>query len=209
MDAERALFVTARARWLKSRRRTAGIVAALTWLFAVLTIVSALSPGQRDRIHDLTQVIPTPASAIATAITLGLGVVLLHVAHGLHRRKRRAWRIAVGVTAVLVASHVLKGLDLEESMISAAMLALLVVSRGEFYAVGDRVGRWYTTRICIQLILLDIVLGMALLTVNRGRIIGHPSLLTQLDHVVLGLAGFHGPLQFRGDRLPDIVTAAL
>src|SRR5262249_28801039 len=98
MDAERALFVTARARWLKSRRRTAGIVAALTWLFAVLTIVSALSPGQRDRIHDLTQVIPTPATAIATAITLGLGVVLLYVARGLRRRKRRAWRTPSGRT---------------------------------------------------------------------------------------------------------------
>src|SRR5215470_15278826 len=89
------------------------------------------------------------------------------------------------------------------------MLALLVVSRREFYAVGDRVGRWYTTRISVQLVLLDIGLGMALVTVNRGRLIGHPSLLTQLDHVVLGLAGVRGPLQFRGERLADIVTATL
>jgi lysyl-tRNA synthetase class 2 len=209
METERPLLVTARARWLKSRRRTAGIVATLVWAFAVLTIVSALLPAQRDRIHDLTQVVPTPASAIATAVTLGLGVVLLHVAHGLRRRKRRAWRIAVGVTAVLVASHVLKGLDLEESTISAAMLALLVASRREFYAVGDRVGRGYTVRISVQLLLLDIGLGMALLTANRGRIVDHPSLLTQLDHVVRGLAGFPGPLQFRGDRLANIVTATL
>src|SRR5215468_9984663 len=149
MDPDQPRLVTARARWLKSRRRTAGIVAALVWGFAVLTIVSALSPGQRDRIHDLTQVIPTPATAIATAVTLGLGVVLLYVARGLRRRKRRAWRIAVGVTATLVASHVLKGLDVEEATISAAMLVLLVVSRGEFYAVGDRVTRWYTVRVTV------------------------------------------------------------
>src|SRR5262249_47282309 len=209
MDAERALLVTARARWLTSRRRTAGIVAALTWLFAVLTIVSALLPGQRDRIHDLTQVIPTPATAIATPATLGLRVVLLYAARGLGRRKRRAWRIAVGVTATLVASHVLKGLDVEESTISVAMLALLIVSRGEFYAVGDRVTRWYTVRVTVELLVLDVVLGMAMLTANRGRMLGHPALHTQLEHVLFGLAGVSGPVRLRGDRTNDVVTAAL
>ena len=196
-------------RWLKSRRRTAVIVATLTWLFAVLTIVSALLPGQRDRIHDLTMVIPTPASAIATAVTLALGVVLLHVARGLRRRKRRAWRIAVGVTALLVATHVLKGLDVEVAGVSLALLVLLIASRREFHAIGDPVTRWFTVRATLQLLVLDVVLGMALLIANGSRIEGHPSMWDRPRQVVLGLFGVSGPLRFRGDRTDDIVTATL
>ena len=209
MNSDAAVTDPPRARWLKSRRRTAAVVATLTWLFAVLTIVSAVMPGQRDRIHDLTQVIPTPASAIATAVTLALGVVLLHVARGLRRRKRRAWRIAVGVTALLVGTHVLKGLDVEVAAASLAVLVLLIASRREFYAVGDPVTRWFTVRATVQLLFLDVLLGMVLLTANRGRIVDHPSLWARLEHVVLGLFGISGPLRFTGERVGDIVTAAL
>jgi lysyl-tRNA synthetase, class II len=208
-SAEPAPAGPSRARWLQSRRRTAAVVAALTWLLAVLTIISAVLPAQRDRIHELTKVIPTPASAIATAVTLALGVVLLQVARGLRRRKRRAWRIAVGVTATLVGTHVLKGLDVEVAAISLAVLVLLVASRREFYAVGDPVTRWFTVRATLQLLVLDVFLGMLLLIANRGRTVGHPSMWGRLEHVVLGLFGVTGPLRFSGDRVGDIVTATL
>ena len=209
MEPEVPGAAASHARWLRQRRRTAAVVAALTWALAVLTIVSALLPGQRDRIHDLTLIVPTPASAIATAITLTLGVVLLQVASGLRRRKRRAWRIAVGVTAVLVASHVLKALDVEEAAISLAVLVLLIVSRREFYAVGDPVTRWFAVRAALQLLVLDVVLGMALLFTNGSRIQGQPSMWARLEHVALGLFGIPGPIDFTTDRTTDVVTSAL
>src|SRR5436309_1889510 len=80
MNSDGAASGPSRARWLESRRRTAVIVAMLTWLLAVLTLISAVMPAQRDRIHELTQVIPTPASAIAAAVTLVLGLLTLLVA---------------------------------------------------------------------------------------------------------------------------------
>jgi lysyl-tRNA synthetase class 2 len=209
MDPEGVAPEPSRDRWLRNRRRTAAIVGALTWGLAVLTIVSALMPGQRDRIHDLTLIVPTPASAIATGVTLTLGVVLLQVASGLRRRKRRAWRIAVGVTALLVASHVLKGLDIEEAAISLAVLVLLVVSRREFYAVGDPVTRWFAVRAGLQLLVLDIVLGMAMLYTNSARTVGRPTTWARLEHVGLGLFGVRGPLRFTSERTTDIVTAGL
>jgi lysyl-tRNA synthetase, class II len=209
MDPEVTAAESSHARWLRSRRRTATVVAALTWALAVLTIVSALLPGQRDRIHDLTLIVPTPASAIATAVTITLGVVLLQVARGLRRRKRRAWRISVAVTAVLVAAHVLKGLDVEEAVISLAVLILLIASRREFYAVGDPVTRWFAVRAALQLLVLDVVLGMALLFTNSPRIEGRPSVWVRLEHVALGLFGIPGPLHFTTERTTDIVTATL
>jgi lysyl-tRNA synthetase class 2 len=195
--------------WPLSGRRTAAIVAALTWLLGVLTVTSGLMPGQRGRVHTLTQIIPTPASATATAIAVTLGVLLLYLSGGLRRRKRRAWRAAVVVTLVIAASHVLKGLDIEEAAVSLGLLALLIGARDEFHAKGDPTTRWLGLRIFLQLLALAVGLGMALLLVNRERIVDHPSLATQLRHVLLGLIGVPGPLRFTSDRTGDVVTATM
>jgi len=198
-----------RGWWPFSCRRTAWIVATLTWLLGALTTVSALLPAQRGRVHTLVQIIPTPASATATAIAAVGGILLLYLAGGLRRRKRRAWRAAVVLTVIVAASHLLKGLDIEEALFSVAILALLVAARDEFHAKGDPTTRWLGVRIFVQLVALATGLGMALLLLNHSRVVGRPSLLTQLRHVLLGLIGVPGPLHFSSDRAADVVTAVL
>jgi lysyl-tRNA synthetase, class II len=195
--------------WPVSSRRTATIVATLTWLLGALTVISAVLPAQRERVHELVQLIPTPASATATAVAATLGTLLLYLAGGLRRRKRRAWRAAVVVTVIVAASHVLKGLDIEEAVFSLAILALLVAARDEFHAEGDPTTRWLGVRVFVQLVVLGTAAGMALLVVNHNRIVGHPSVLTELRHVLVGLIGLSGPLHFTGDRFTDVVTAVL
>jgi lysyl-tRNA synthetase class 2 len=197
-----------RRRWLSSRR-TAGIIATLTWLLGVLTVLSAVLPEQRNRVHALTQVIPTPASATATAIAASFGILLLYLSGGLRRRKRRAWRAAVVVTVVVAASHVLKALDIEEAVVSLGLLGLLIASRDEFHAKGDPTTRWLGVRVFFQLLALALGLGMVLLVVNHDRIVGRPSLATQFEHLLLGLIGVPGPLHFTGDRTRDVVTAMM
>jgi len=198
-----------RSRWPLSGRRTAGILAALTWLLGVLTIVSAVLPGQRVRVHALTQIIPTPASAAATAIAASFGVLLLYLSGGLRRRKRRAWRAALVVTVVIAASHVLKALDIEEAAVSLGLLALLIGARDEFHAKGDPTTRWLGLRVFFQLLALALGLGMVLLFVNSDRIVGRPSLALQFEHLLSGLVGIHGPLRFTSERTDDVVTAMM
>jgi lysyl-tRNA synthetase class 2 len=198
-----------RSRWPLSGRRTAGIVAALTWLLGVLTIVSAVLPGQRVRVHALTQIIPTPASAAATAIAASFGVLLLYLSGGLRRRKRRAWRAALVVTVVIAASHVLKALDIEEAAVSLGLLGLLISARDEFHAKGDPTTRWLGMRVFFQLLALALGLGMVLLFVNSDRIVGRPSLALQFEHLLSGLIGIHGPLRFTSERTDDVVTAMM
>ena len=198
-------------RWKVSSSRTATVVATLTWLLGLLTIISALMPGQRGRVHYLTRIIglPTEASATATAVAATLGMLLVWLASGLRRRKRRAWRAAVVVTAIVAVSHLAKGLDFEEAAVSLAMLGLLVASRREFYALGDPVTRWMGLRVFVQLVLAGTVLGIVLLLFNQDRIVGNPSVWAELEHVVLGLVGVPGPLRFDSDRFSDIVTGTL
>ena len=196
-------------RWAPSPRSTASVLAALTWLLGALTVVSALLPEQRERMRALGQFVPTPASAAATGVAAALGVLLFYLAGGLRRRKRRAWRLAVAATLLIAASHLLKGLDVEEAVISVALLVALLVSRDEFHAQGDPTTRWLALRAFVQLTGFGLILGMALLLLNSSRIVGRPSLRDQLQQVLYGFVGVSGPLHFKGDRMGDVVTATL
>lgn len=202
---------TGQTRWRFPSRRTATVVAAVTWALGLLTVLSALMPGQRDRVRYLTKIIglSTQASATASAVAATLGILLLYLANGLRRRKRRAYQAAVVVTAIITVSHLAKGLDVEEAAVSLAVLALLVAVRREFYALGDPVTRWMALRVFVQLVIAGIVSGIALLLFNQKRILGHPSVWDEVWHVLLGLVGVRGPLQFGSDRVGDIVTATL
>lgn len=199
------------SRWGVSPRRTATIVAALTWLLGVLTILSALMPGQRNRVRYLTKIVglPVEASATATAVAATLGILLLWLANGLRRRKRRAWRAAVVVTALIALSHLLKALDVEEAVVSLMMLGLLIAARREFHALGDPTTRWMALRVFVQFIFVGVLLGIALLVLNGRRIVGHPSVWEEIQHVLSGLVGVRGPLRFTSDRVSDTVTATL
>ncbi|MEN3358881.1 MAG: lysyl-tRNA synthetase, class [Mycobacteriales bacterium] len=189
--------------------RTASVVATLTWLLGVLTVASALLPGDRGRLRALTHIVPVPASAIATGGAAALGVLLLYLAGGLRRRKRRAWQVAVAVTVVVAALHLLRGLDVEEATASVGVLAVLLWSRREFYAEGDPAGRWLAVRRLAELLVLDVALGMALLQAYDRRLVGHPSAGERLRQVLLGLVGVSGPVGVRGDRSADVITATL
>ncbi len=197
--------------WLRSARRTPGIIAALTWLVGMVAIVSSLLPAEHNRIRYLTRVVglPVVASATATAIAMSLGVLLVFLAFGLRRRKRRAWRAVVAVTAVVALTHILKGLDVEEATISLVLLAVLLGTRKEFYALGDPTTRWYAARATVEMLIVAITVGMAGLLINHRQIVGKPSLWQDLREVLLGFIGINGPLRFRHERGDDIVTATL
>jgi lysyl-tRNA synthetase, class II len=110
---------------------------------------------------------------------------------------------------VAVVSHVLKGLDVEEAILALALLVLLLVSRRQFYAQSDPRSRWIAARIITQLLILATLFGLTLLFAYRGRVIGQVTLSDRLQHVLLGLIGVHGPIQFRGDGPNDVITATL
>ncbi|MFL6130206.1 MAG: phosphatidylglycerol lysyltransferase domain-containing protein [Mycobacteriales bacterium] len=192
-----------------TRSRTASAVAALTWLLGVVTIGSALLPADRARLRLLTEFVPAQASAAATGVSAALGVLLLYLAAGLRRRKRRAWRVAVVVAAAAGASHLLKGLDVEEFAVSAGVLGALVWSRAEFHAEGDPVTRWLAVRRAAELLALDLALGLLLLQAYGGRLVGHPSWTDRLRQVLLGLVGTAGPVRFRSESAQDEVGATL
>ena len=190
-------------RWVP---RAAGGGAAFIGLIDVL---SALSHGLHPRLRRLGHFLPGTVTNTAAAATLVIGVLLLLLAHGLYRRKRRAWQAVVILLGVSVISHVVKGFELAEALVAIALLAVLISYRDQFYALGDPRTRWRALTTFLTLAVADVVFGMLLLQVQGRHIRGHPSVRQRLQQVFDGLVGVSGPVQFRGERISDLVYALL
>jgi lysyl-tRNA synthetase class 2 len=185
------------------------LAALLTVVAGGLNILSALTPSLRNRARDVNNILPGALSHSATALTLIFGVLLVLLARGLRRRKRRAWRVSVVLLAASTISHVAKGLDVEEAVIAFLLLVALVLFRRDFYAKGDPTTRWRALWYGFGMISFSIVLGMALLQFRVHRMIGPHPLTAQFEHVLRGLIGFDGPLKFRPEGVDDLVARVL
>ncbi|MCM3886541.1 phosphatidylglycerol lysyltransferase domain-containing protein [Frankia sp. R82] len=185
------------------------LAALLTFVVGLLDVVSALTPEWRTRLADLRALVPAAASRQAAAFTVVVGLLLMLLAAGLRRRKRRAWRAVVTLLGLGVVLHVAKGLDYDEAAVSAALLGMLVLARGEFQAKGDPSTRWRALGAGLLLTTLSIGCGFLLFHLREHRIVGAHSAAAQLEQIVLGLVGIPGPLHFGSDRFADLAARVL
>ena len=103
------------------RLRTPATIARLVWLVGIVSLVSAASPAFHDRARLVAETVPPVFPAAATTGTLAAGVVLMLLANGLRRGKFRAWLLATILTAFATVAHLVKGLDVEEAALTAAV----------------------------------------------------------------------------------------
>ena len=121
----------------RRRRRVRRWVALAIALAGVVDLLSAVTPPLRGRLHLVLQILPLAATQAAGAIVALAGIGLLALARGVRRGQNRAWLIAVVLLSVTLALHLVRGGDVEESALSAGVLALLLVFRAEFRAPAD------------------------------------------------------------------------
>jgi lysyl-tRNA synthetase class 2 len=118
------------------------------------------------------------------------------LAGGLRRGKRRAWWYASFLTALAVALHLLKGLDVEEAALSAVLLALLLSARREFTARPDPRSTRRVTVILAIGPLVATILGWLWLSVDSDAQATGTSIGDRITHSFLGLMGIPGPVTF-------------
>jgi lysyl-tRNA synthetase class 2 len=181
----------------------------LTLTIGVIDIVSAITPEWRSRLGALRSVLPGSVSRQAAAFTVLVGMLLVLLAGGLRRRKRRAWRAVVALLAVSVVLHLVKGLDYEEAAGSAALFGIVVVTRREFQAKGDPATRWRALGVGLTLAVVSVGIGLLFLRVRSGHIAAPHPLSAELDQVLKGLVGIPGPLHYTSDRFADLATRVL
>ncbi|MGW3494052.1 phosphatidylglycerol lysyltransferase domain-containing protein [Streptomyces sp. NPDC001020] len=176
------------------------LVARACTLVGVLDITAGVFPRFRhSRMHRMAEVLPGALGPFAAALSLSTGILLLLLAHGLRRRKRRAWRAAVvllpaGAVAQFAYRHSVIG-----ALISLALLLPLVRHRSEFAALPDPRSRWRALANFVLMGASSLGLGLIIVSVHPHRVVGDPSLSDRIAHVLYGLFGFEGPVDYTGN----------
>ncbi len=122
------------------------VVALLTAVMGVVDVLSAVTPSLHDRIRLLEQYSPFGVSTGGHLTSALAGFALLLLSVSLWRRKQLGWMLTVGILAISIPAHLLKGLDYEEATFAAVLLAVLIYLRPHFHARTDtpsvRAGLW-------------------------------------------------------------------
>jgi lysyl-tRNA synthetase class 2 len=184
-------------------------IAALAVALGVIDIASALAPERSRRVHELTRIVPIGVAHEASAATAVAGVLLILLGSGLRRRKRRAWRAALALALLTAGLHIVKGIDIEQSVLSLLLAAALVGTAAQFHAAGDPRTRWRAPVALVVLFFASMAIGWLLLVARGGSILGHPPSSTRLTEVLDGMVGVTGPLRFRSDGTADLVYSIL
>ena len=119
------------------RMRVESMLAAATALVGVLSLISALTPEFADRTRVIRSVLPPSIPELARVLALAFGLALLLLSRSLARGRRRAWQLALFAVAGVAVAHLVKGLDIEEAVISFLLVFGLLRYRSHFDAPGD------------------------------------------------------------------------
>ncbi|MGP3984657.1 phosphatidylglycerol lysyltransferase domain-containing protein [Streptomyces sp. KR80] len=205
IESDKSDEVPARLGWVRGLLRgprpekVPGLVGTACTFVGLLDIAAGVFPRFRhSRMHAVVEVLPGTFGPFAAALALSAGVLLLLLAHGLKRRKRRAWTAAVvllpaGAVAQFLYRHSLIG-----TLLSLAILALLVHHRGEFAALPDPRSRWKALANLVLLGSGSVALGMVVVSTHPSSTVGAPGFTERLQHVLYGLFGYEGPVDYTG-----------
>jgi phosphatidylglycerol lysyltransferase len=108
------------------------LCAVLTMAAGMMLLISGATPADQDRFLWLVEHVPPQLVNISHFISSLLGLVLLMMAWGLKERLDAAWLTAIIVSAVAGVLALTKGLNWEETVALAALIAVLVPLKGSF-----------------------------------------------------------------------------
>jgi lysyl-tRNA synthetase class 2 len=195
----------------RQRRWVPRTAALLTFLIGLADILSILRPDLVNRLHRINSMIPGTLTDVTRSADVIIGLTLLMLAHGLRRRKRRAWQAVAALLAFDIAIHFIHTQRIVTAVISLVLLIALLYFRDEFYAEGDPRTRWRAVWIFGGLIVADIAIGLTYILLARGLAEDY-SFGQRVQEVIYGLVGVSGPVLWapenRGD-LFNLLTSAL
>ncbi|MBL1114723.1 DUF2156 domain-containing protein [Streptomyces sp. 110] len=197
-DAETSGKVPTRIRRLPRGPRPEAVPTGVGTACTLIGLMDIVFPRLRhSRVHALAELLPGAVSSLAAAASIVVGLLLLMLAHGLKRRKRRAWVAAVGLLPVGAAAQLLYRHSVIGMVLSLVLMGVLIRYRAEFAALPDPRSRWMALANLVVMGAVSVTVGLLIVRSHPDAIEGSPSLGEQLEHVLWGLFGFEGPVDYR------------
>ncbi len=109
------------------------VFSLLLFLTGGMLLVSGATPALPANIHWLRSAIPLPLVEFSHLTGSLVGVLLLFLARAVLQRIDAAWYGALSLLAIGIVASLLKGLEWQEALVLAGMLAAIFASRRHFY----------------------------------------------------------------------------
>jgi lysyl-tRNA synthetase, class II len=189
-----------------------GVAALLTFLIGISDVLAVFKPGWHDRLHKVNAVVPGTLTNVTRTSDVIIGLLLLMLARGLRRRKRRAWQAVLALLAFDVVIHFMHfpRLVSASGIVAIVLLAVLLYRHQDFYAIGDPRSRGTALRVFLGLVVMDFAIGLGYLAV--GPLAGSYSVTQRVQDVLYELVGVYGTVQWASDPRGDFfhwLTSAL
>lgn len=122
------------------------VLALAVFASGAVLLFSGAAPAVGSRIGWLRDAVPLPVVEVSHFVGSLAGVGLLVLARGLQHRVDAAYFLSAALLAVGIGASLLKGLDYEEALILAALLAALLPCRREFHRKASLVAEMLSPR---------------------------------------------------------------
>jgi lysyl-tRNA synthetase len=188
------------------------IPAILGWLTGIAGVLSllALLPGFHSGLGAIPQAfLPLTGDVASTLASVLIGVGLILVAHGIARRKKLAWWIAVGLFSAATVVHVLKGPHPVAAAVTAGMVAVLFWARREFTARTDPPSLFAAFWFVPLYLAIVLAYGVIVMVVKQDKIEPDLTVGGVLETVFGGLVGLDGPYTYSTRFLSEFFPASL
>ena len=193
------------------RERAPRIIGRAAYLVGIIDILANVLRPFKASAEKIDTYLPLIANSTAFATAVFTGVILIIVARGLIRRKRRAWGLTVAILIINLVSDLFRSRShpLQLSIVAALLIALLLF-RKEFYAVSDPTTKFQPVRAFLIGFIAVIVAGVFILYFRHaGQIVGNPSFGNILLTVLEGLIGVSGPVEFTSEAISNTFDITL
>jgi lysyl-tRNA synthetase class 2 len=192
------------------------VASLLTFLIGISDVVAVFeSPTFHAKLHKVNAVVPGTLTNVTHTSSVIIGLLLLMLARGLRRRKRRAWQAVVALLAFDIIIHFMhfplhfRFISISD-IVAVVLLAILLYRHEDFYAIGDPRTRRTAARVFIGLVAMDFAIGLGYLAI--GPLSGTYTVTQRVQDVLYELVGVYGPVQWASDSRGDLyhlLTSAL
>jgi lysyl-tRNA synthetase class 2 len=193
------------------RAAAPAIIGRLAYLIGLIDIFENVIRPVKKTASKINNLLPVAVNSTAFATALFTGILIIIIARGLIRRKRRAWLFAVIVVALNIGSDLFRNhYHPRQLTVMAILFIALIAFRAEFYAVSDPATKRQPLYAFLRILGLVVISGLLLVEFrNSDQLLGNPSFGKVFLYVIEGLVGISGSLKFANDHTGDAIDNSL
>ncbi|MCX6451254.1 MAG: phosphatidylglycerol lysyltransferase domain-containing protein [Actinobacteria bacterium] len=187
------------------------IIGRVTYVFGLLDILANVLRPFRAPAKRVDSFFPVAANSTAFATAVFTGVILIIIARGLIRRKKRARNLAIILLVANMVSDIFRyHYHPVQVAYSFILLISLIVFRNEFYAISDPTTNFAPLKAFLYSFIFVIASGIFMIYFrHKHELVGSPTFSNVLLTVIEGMVWVSGPVEFSSERISNTVDVVL